>query len=233
MECDHVVEENVCIKCGLIIENIMDSKLEFTSNCPKISSSKNNILDTLEDIPIEVISKAKANISLKQSFSGKKVRNDAKNTFIIVYSAYLECGYSDFNPQQLAQRLGLSRKDVNCCLKIASGTSLTSNLLDESLAYTSIVILSPVSYLDILCKRNNLEDHKKQIENIIKEILKRKDILYSSRPIYVACAIIKKFCEYKNINIKCFSKTNKISDNALKNSIQDVKEFFPKIIEEV
>ena len=227
MDCDHVVEESACIKCGLIIENIMDSKLEFTSNCPKISSSKNNILDTLEDVPMDVISKAKANISLKQSFSGKKVRNDAKNTFIIVYSAYLECGYSDFNPQQLAQRLGLSRKDVNCCLKIASGTSLTSNLLDESLAYTSIVILSPVSYLDILCKRNNIEDHKEQIE------IMRESALVVSRTFYVACAIIKKFCEYKNINMKCFSKTNKISDNALKNSIQDVKEFFPKILEEV
>ena len=90
-----------------------------------------------------------------------------------------------------------------------------------------------LSYLDILCKRNNIEGHKEQIEIIIKNILKKKDILYSSRPIYVACAIIKKFCEYKNIIMKCFSKTNKISDNALKNSIQDVKEFFPKILEEV
>jgi len=56
-------------------------------------------------------------------------------------------------------------------------------------------------------------------------ILEKKDILYSSRPEYVACAIIKKFCELNNINIKCFSSINEISDNALKKCMSDIKEF--------
>ena len=174
---------------------------------------------------IDVISKAKSNITEREEITGKKVRNDCKNTFIQVYSAYLDCGYSDFNPQKLAKQLKLSRKDVNWCLKIASGTSLISNIYDDDFNYTSIVILSPIAYIFPKCKKNDIEEHHEEILEITNKILEDKDILYSSRPEYVACAIIKKFCEIRKINIKCFSKINEISDNALKKCMNDIKEF--------
>ena len=223
--CQHDIEDGVCQLCGLMMDNMVDSKLEFTKNCPRISSGKSNIIDNLEGIPIEVISKAKSNITEKETMTGKKVRNDAKNTFVEIYAAYLECGYSDFNPQKLAKKLKLSRKDVNWCLKLASGTALTSNFVDESFNYASIVILSPVAYIDTKCKKNNLEEFKDRLIEITTTILEKKDILYSSRPEYVACAIIKKFCEVNNISIKCFSSINEISDNALKKCMNDIKEF--------
>ena len=75
----------------------------------------------------------------------------ASNTFVEIYSAYLECGYSDFNPLKLAKKLNLSRKEINWCLKMASGTALLSNFGDESINYASIVILSPIAYIDIKC----------------------------------------------------------------------------------
>ena len=224
-ECEHEIVDKTCIKCGLIIESCIDEKLDYTKNCPQISSGKNNILDNMEDIPYDVIAKAKSNITEREEITGKKVRNDCKNTFIQVYSAYLDCGYSDFNPQKLAKQLKLSRKDVNWCLKIASGTSLISNFYDDDFNYTSIVILSPVAYIYPKCKKNNLEKHQEEILEITNKILEEKDILYSSRPEYVACAIIKKFCEIRKINIKCFSKVNEISDNALKKCMNDIKEF--------
>lgn len=224
--CDCEIVDKICIKCGLIIESCIDEKLDYTKNCPQISSGKNNILDNLEDIPYDVIAKAKSNITEREEISGKKVRNDCKNTFIQVYSAYLDCGYSDFNPQKLAKQLKLSRKDVNWCLKIASGTSLIPNFYDEDFNYTSIVILSPVAYIYPKCKKNNLEKYQEEILQITNRILEEKDILYSSRPEYVACAIIKKFCEIRKINIKCFSKLNEISDNALKKCMIDIKEFY-------
>jgi len=223
--CDHDIHDNVCVHCGLYFENKVETKSEFCKNFPQNTGSKNSILDTLEDIPLEVISRAKANITEKELKTGKKVRNDNKNTFIEVYSAYLDCGYNNFNPSKLAKKLHLSRKDINWCLKIASGTSLLGNFTDENFNYASIVILSPLAYVDVKCKINNIECHSETIKEITQEILKRKDILYSSRPEYVACAIIKKFCEMRKINIKCFSKINEISDNALKKCSEDIKQF--------
>jgi hypothetical protein len=224
-QCNHEISNNVCHLCGLMFDNEVDTKLEFTKNCPRISMGKSNLLDTITGIPMEVISKAKSNITEKETLTGKKVRNDAKNTFVEIYAAYLECGYSDFNPQKLAKKLKLSRKDVNWCLKLASGTSLTSNFSDESFSYASIVILSPVAYIEVKCQKNNLLKYKDRITQITNEILEKKDILYSSRPEYVACAVIKKFCEINNINTKCFSSNNDISDNALKKCMNDIKEF--------
>ena len=225
-KCEHVIENDICIHCGLMMENHVDEVLEFTKNCPKISLGKTSIIDTLKDIPIDVIARTKSNISSKQDQSGKKVRNDAKNTFVEIYNAYLECGYSDFYPEKLATQLKLSRKDVNWCLKLASGTSLIPKFEDENSNFASIVILSPISYLDSLISKNNLETHRDKIIRITKTILEKKDILYSSRPKYVACAIVKKYCEQIKIPIKCFSKINGISDNALKKTYNDIKEFF-------
>jgi len=224
--CEHDIVDKTCIKCGLIFESCIDEKLDYTKNCPQISSGKNNILDNLDNIPYDVIARAKSNITDREEITGKKVRNDCKNTFIQVYSAYLDCGYSDFNPQKLAKQLKLSRKDVNWCLKIASGTSLISNFYDDDFNYTAIVILSPVAYIYPKCKKNNLEKYQEEILDITNKILEEKDILYSSRPEYIACAIIKKFCEIRKINIKCFSKLNEISDNALKKCMNDIQEFY-------
>ena len=224
-ECQHILENNVCIHCGLIIENKVDEVLDFTKNCPKISLGKTNIIDTLTGIPMDVISKTKSNIRIKQELTGKKVRNDAKNTFVEIYTAYLDCGYSNFYPENLASQLKLSRKDVNWCLKLSSGTSLVSKFSDENSKFASIVILSPVAYIEVLSVKNNIEKHKERIEKITRDILEKKDILYSSRPKYIACAIVKRFCEEIKVPIKCFSKINSISDNALKKSSNDIKEF--------
>jgi len=222
--CQHEIVNNICQICGLMLDNVVDTKLEYTKNCPRISGGKMNLLDSIEGVPMEVISKAKSNITEKETLTGKKVRNDAKNTFVEIYAAYLECGYSDFNPQKLAKKLKLSRKDVNWCLKLASGTSLTSNISDDAFNYASIVILSPVAYIEVKCRKNNLMEYKDRIIGITNQILEKKDILYSSRPEYVSCAIIKRFCEIKKISVKCFSKVNEISDNALKKCMNDIKE---------
>ena len=88
MSCNHFVENNYCVKCGLYIETHINVST-FSRNQPKITSLKNSILDNLE-IPEIVKKKAYENISIKQEDFGKKVRNDNKNTFIEIYNAYLQ-----------------------------------------------------------------------------------------------------------------------------------------------
>ena len=220
--CDHEIENDTCVKCGLIFENFFDTKDCFSKNYPKISTNKVCLLDTV-DIPDNVRFKALDNMAKKRISTGKKVRNDSKNTFIEIYNAYLECGINDFDPIELSKKLKLSRKDINWCLKATSGTCL--NIMDTN-TFTSIVIISPYAYVEPICKKNNLDENIDEIKALVKHILEKKNILYSSRPEYVTCAIIKKYCEKKMINIKSFTKINNISDNALKKTIEDVIEFF-------
>ena len=215
--CSHVFEDNSCVICGLILSYPLEVKGEYNRNYPSINTSKTSVLDKLSGIPEDVISKARQNISRKGEETGKKVRDDHKNTFIEIYEAYFECGYRDFDPNLLALKLGLGRKDINCCLKNSSGTSLIPSIHDDCNKYTSIVIISPTTYIDDLCKVNKLEKFSEELKILTNCILEKKDILYSSKPKYVACAIAKKFCESKKINTKSFSKLNQISDNALKN----------------
>jgi len=72
--CQQEIEDGICQLCGLMMDNLVDSKLEFTKNCPRISSGKSNIIDNLDGIPMEVISRAKSNITEKETLTGKKVK---------------------------------------------------------------------------------------------------------------------------------------------------------------
>lgn len=227
-DCIHEdIVEGVCENCGLIVGEGYDFSTEYSKNYTKMNTTKVSILETIEGIPEEVIKKAKMNIEHKQEESGKKIRNDAKNTFIVLYNTYLELGL-DFKPHELAEKLKLNRKDVNWCLKVSSGTSLTKNNVSEDNKYPSIVIISPVSFIDSICKNNDISEHCEEIKLITREILEKNDILYASRPEYVSYAIIKRYAETKGISLKSFSKKNKISDNALKRTINDIDFFFDK-----
>ena len=225
-DCAHeVVIDGECEHCGLIIGEGYDFSTEFSKNYTKMNITKISIIDSIEGVPPEVIIKAKQNIEAKQEESGKKIRNDAKNTFIVLYNAYLELGI-DFKPHELALKLGLNRKDINWCLKVSSGTSLSKKNVSEDHKYPSIVIISPISFIDSICKNNEMSEHCNEIKRITRKILEEKDILYSSRPEYVSYAIVKKYSELHGIPLKSFSKKNKISDNALKKTINDIEFFF-------
>jgi len=225
-QCEHEFVDHVCIKCDLVQDKYFGDKSDTEINYRKAINSRTSILDNLTDIPKEVISKARQNIYKKQDETGKKVRNDAKNTFIIIYEALLECGYNNFNPHIISNQLKLSRKEVNWCLKVISKTSLIPSAHDEVNKNISIVIISPVAYIEKLTFLNNIEEFTAELQELTKRILKEKDILYSSRPEYVACGIIKKFCDVNGISTKSFGKVNKISDNALKKAMADIEEFF-------
>ena len=163
--CQHNIVNNICTICGLYLEDSFDIKSENIRNCSRYYQGKTSILDNLKNYPPDVIKKTRQNISRKQGESGKKIRNDAKNTFIQLYEAFLDCGYSDFDPYKVSKDLKLSRKDVNLCLKILSGTSLVPSMHEES-NFASIVIISPLSYIKDICERNNIIDHVDKYYNI-------------------------------------------------------------------
>lgn len=222
-DCEHDFINNICQKCGLVIENNFDNKYTDIENAKDIN--KYSIIDQLKNIPEEVIILAKRNIIKKQNETGKKVRNDKKQTFIQVYEAMIESGCK-LDPNIITKQLKLGKKETNWCIKEVTKTSLVPSVHEEVNKQISIVILSPIAYIHNLCVNNNIQAHEKRITKLVEKILQEKDILFSSKPEYVACGIIKRYCIKEKINIKSFSRKNGISDNALKKAMMDVEEFF-------
>ena len=222
-DCEHEFFNNVCQKCNLVMENNFDNKYTDTENAKDIN--KYSIIDQLQGIPEDVIKLAKRNIIKKQNETGKKVRNDKKQTFIQVYEAMIEKGCK-LDPNIITKQLKLGKKETNWCIKEVTKTSLVPSVHEEVNKQISIVILSPIAYIPNLCQNNNIQAHEKRITKLTEKILEEKDILFSSKPEYVACGIVKKYCMKEGINIKSFSRKNGISDNALKKAMLDVEEFF-------
>lgn len=221
--CEHNFINNICSHCNLVVSNFFDKKYTDIENAR--DTNKYSIIDQLEGIPLDVIKLAKRNIIKKQNETGKKVRNDKKQTFIQVYEAMVESGCT-LDPSTITKQLGLGKKETNWCIREITKTSLIPSIHEEVNKQISIVILSPLGYIPKLCKNNSIEAHEEKLTKLTKEILDKKDILFSLKPEYVACGIVKKYCMKEGINIKSFSRKNNISDNALKKAMLDVEEFF-------
>jgi hypothetical protein len=222
--CEHLdVGDGYCLDCGMIMKIEYDFTTEYSKNYTKMNSAKVPILDIIENIPKVVIDKAKDNIRKFQEETGHKIRNDAKNMFIILYNAYLDLEMSCF-PAVLAENLGLSKKDINHCLKESSGTSLKTKNDDKE--YKAVVLLSPVNFIEEICITNKIREHVDELKRITREILEKKDNLYSLRPINVAVSIVKKYSTVNSLGLKNLTKNYKISENAIKRITNDIEFFF-------
>jgi hypothetical protein len=229
-ECDHVFLRQddgrmVCSKCDMMTSTSLEQGFDNSKNYAGNGTSKTSVLDKVEGIPKKVKNHARANMIKKGEYNVKKVRDDKKNTFKEIYLAYQELKIK-FDPNVLAEKLSLSRKDVNCCLKALSGTSLVPSIHDDDQNLCSIVIIHPADYIPELCEKNKLEKHMDKLKKLTEQIVAKKDILLSSKPKHVACAIIKKYCDENQIPAKSFGKNNNLSDNALKKSMKEIEEFF-------
>lgn len=228
-ECEHSFSadfdgKTVCSKCGLIMEDQLEYGFEQSGSYSNTSGSKTSVLDAVNGVPEEVKIVARANMNRKGEFFIKKVRDDKKNTFKEIYVAYQKMKIK-FDPNALAEELGLGRKEINCCLKSLSGTSLTPSIHDDE-EHCSIAILHPADTIRDLCVRNGLDEYIEEFTQITREIVDRKDNLYSCKPHHIGCVIIKKCCEKKGIPLKSFGKRNNLSDSALKKATKKVEEFF-------
>jgi hypothetical protein len=228
-KCDHEFVQHqgktVCLKCDLIAESQLEQGYDHSRGYAIGSSSKTSVLDKIQGVPEEVKTVARANMIRKGEYFVKKVRDDKKNTFKELYVAYQKLGIR-FDPSMLTDKLGLSRKDVNCCLKSLSGTSLVPSIHDDGENYCSIVFIHPANLIEERCTANGIKEYAPEIKELTRKILDQKKILIQSNPSHVACAIIKRYCDSNRIPLKNFGKNNGLSDNALKKANRDIEEFF-------
>lgn len=203
MSCQHIsVFEGICEECHQVIRSEQEKKLEYTKNHPQIDvKGKDSIINSLEGIPVDV----------KRAAKDRLTRNDAKNSFIQLFIAYVEKGY-DFDPHELAKKLGLDRKKVNACIKQISGTSLKDEGGEKIMCF---LITSPSVYVPSICEKTGIEEYEERLKEEVEEVVAEKDILLALKPNHVASAIVKNYMESRGFILRNFSQNNGISDTAI------------------
>lgn len=142
--------------------------------------------------------------------------------FSYIYLAYLQMGIK-FDPDKLRDELKMTQREVNMALRIISGTSsveipLPTTENDDPIS-APVVVISPMVYLEEICKNNRLEDKYEEIYELAKGILDKNKILLEFNPKHIAVSIVKYYLMINGVSIPKFAKINGISDSILKQHV--------------
>jgi hypothetical protein len=121
----------------------------------------------------------------------------------------------------------MTQRETNMALRIISGTSssdiaLPINEAAGEILSAPVVIISPVFFIEDICKENSLSEKSVEIITLAKQILSENKILFEFNPKHVALAIVKYYMNLNNIVISKFAKVNGISDSILKQHINRI-----------
>lgn len=224
--CTHPsVDEGVCNECGMEVFGTSNgTHIDMSSTYSEYHSyMDSNGAQPFEadlkslDIPDEVKNLV---ISLANSCPRETHRMGVRRQqlFSYIYLAYLQLGFK-FDPDKIRTEMKMSQREVNMALRIISGTSSTYIPLpiqDSEPLSAPIVVISPIVYLEDICKTNNLTEHLPEINKMAKEVLSKKKILLEYNPKHIAISLIKNYMNSINVNIPKFAKANGISDSILK-----------------
>ncbi len=238
--CSHdSINDGVCDDCGMEIGGTangtyieMNSIYSECHSYMDINSSQPFESDLkLLDIPVEV-----KNLVMKLASTCPKETHRMgvrrQQLFSYIYLAYLQLGIK-FDPEKLREMMKMNQREINMALRIISGTSsvgipLPTNGYENDPISAPIVVISPIIYLEELCKNNNLESYTEDIIRVSKSILDRNKILLEFNPKHMAISLIRYYLLELDINIPKFAKSNGISDSILKNYVSRISETFKK-----
>jgi hypothetical protein len=140
--------------------------------------------------------------------------------FSYIYLAYLQLGYK-FESDKIIEEMGMDKRKINMALRIVSGTSSADISLpigneEGDVLSAPVVVISPIVYIEDICKDNNLTPSFEDIYFYAKDILSKNKILLEFNPKHIAIAIVKHYLVQKKITIPKFAKNNGISESILK-----------------
>jgi hypothetical protein len=143
--------------------------------------------------------------------------------FSYIYLAYLQLSMK-FDPDKLREDMKMNQREVNMALRIISGTSsvdipLPTNGYEDDPLSAPVVVISPMVYIEDVCKHNNLEDYMEDIIRVSKNILEKNKILLEFNPKHIAISLARYYLLELGINIPKFAKHNGISDSILKQHV--------------
>jgi hypothetical protein len=221
-ECNHTeIENNCCLECGFIFEKFHNSVRSYNKKNINFEKELLNL-----NIPLEI----KQWVIRKSALSKKKITRMScrkQILFAYLYLAYLDLKYIDFKPEYLITILNITKKNsVGISLKYVSG--IASSLLpqgNEDIITASLVIISPVIYIEEIMNKLDMLELKNVIILYCENLLKDNDLLYEENPELMATAIVKYYLDSNNIKIVKYYQIFKKNQTVIKNII---KTFFTK-----
>jgi len=238
--CSHEnISGGVCLDCGMETGSISsgaytESNLRYTEFHSYIDSG--TVLPFEADlkglsIPSEVKSLV---IKLASSCPRETHRMGVRRQqlFSYIYIAYLQLGIN-FDPEKLRKEMKMTQREVNMSLRITSGTSSvdfplpTNDLTDEPIS-APVVVISPVVYLEEICKMNNITEYYTDILDVSKTLIKKNKILLEFNPKHMAIALVRYYLLEIGINTPKFAKINGISDSILKQHVSRISKTMEK-----
>ena len=223
-KCLHeTIFEGICTECGLEIEG---THIDMTSSYSEYHSHTDsaNIQPFENDLKNLSIPDEIKHLVVKLALSCPKETHRMgvrrQQLFSYIYLAYLQLGYN-FDPDLVIDELKMSKREINMALRIISGTSsseisLPAGEIDGEFISAPIVVISPMIYVEDICKNNGLEEKKDEIISHSKKILSKDKILYEFNPKHIAIALVKHYLLANKVNIPKFAKNNGISESILK-----------------
>jgi transcription initiation factor TFIIIB Brf1 subunit/transcription initiation factor TFIIB len=222
--CTHKsIFEGVCNDCGL---EISGCHIDMTSSYSEYHSHTDNIVAKPfeQDLKNLSIPDEVKNLVIQLAMSCPKETHRMgvrrQHLFSFIYLAYLQLGYK-FDHNKLVEELKMTKREINMALRIISGTSsseisLPAGEQEGEVISAPIVVISPMIYIEELCKNNNLIEQKDEIIVHAKKILAKDKILYEFNPKHIAVALVKHYLNQQKVNIPKFAKNNGISESILK-----------------
>jgi hypothetical protein len=121
----------------------------------------------------------------------------------------------------------MTKREINMSLRVISGTSSSDISLPAGerageVLTAPVVVITPVDFIEDICKSNNLSPQLDEITNHAKKILEKNKILYEFNPKHIAIALIKHFLIQSKITIPKFAKANGISESILKQQHEEL-----------
>lgn len=234
-DCENIIN-GCCEDCGRHTVDskdgsYIDSNQSFTLKHQYTAAPKVIFEDEIKALNIPEEVKALA-IKIANSSVQKTHRNAVrrKQIFAYVYFAFSQCNLS-FSPKDVAKQLKLSNPEINRALQMVSGSSqvrIPLPVQNNVPMALPIVVISPKTYIQSVCIKNNISSEFEQIYKLAEYIMdndtQEAAYLLEQNPEHVAIAIAKLYLDNKNIKTPQFAKINEISDLVLKNRLAELKE---------
>jgi hypothetical protein len=235
--CSHAnIYDGVCLECGMEVYGTSNgTHIEMSSKY----SEHHSYVDSNNSQPFEADLKSlnlpteiKAMVmNLANSCPRETHRMGVRRQqlFAYIYLAYLQLGF-DFDPEKLRTDMKMTQREVNMALRIISGTSsvdipLPTNEDSEPIS-APVVVISPIIYIEEVCKHNNVLSHKDEIMKLAKFVLSKNRILLEYNPKHVAVSIVRYYLNSISINIPKYVKSNGISDSIMKQHLVRIAKCF-------
>jgi hypothetical protein len=235
--CSHAnIYDGVCLECGMEVYGTsngthIEMSSKYSEHHSYVDSNNSQPFETdLKSLNLPTEIKAMV-MNLANSCPRETHRMGVRRQqlFAYIYLAYLQLGF-DFDPEKLRTDMKMTQREVNMALRIISGTSsvdipLPTNEDSEPIS-APVVVISPIIYIEDVCKHNNVLDHKDEVMKLAKFVLSKNKILLEYNPKHVAVSIVRYYLNSININIPKYVKSNGISDSIMKQHLVRIAKCF-------